>query len=88
MSLSSFIARVGTSPSWITDNAHFWFAYAVVLTSRQAWMVLPVILLALVKEFWFDAKFEVPKQTFADNMTDFLGYTLGSIVASLVLIYG
>jgi hypothetical protein len=40
-----------------------------------------VILFALVKEFLYDANFEVPHQTFQMNLEDFLGYCAGTAFA-------
>jgi hypothetical protein len=36
------------------------------------------------KEFWYDARFETPKQSFMNNLTDFLFYGLGTGLAILV----
>jgi hypothetical protein len=36
-----------------------------------------MILFAAVKEFWYDANYELPKQQPFDNITDFLGYVAG-----------
>jgi len=47
-------------------------------------VVLPALALAAIKEFWFDATYETPKQTFANNATDFGGYSLGIGLASWV----
>lgn len=92
MSVSSFIAKTGTNPAFIAFNAHCWFAFAVVhavcaLTSA-GWPALIAILLAGIKEFWFDARYEVPVQTLIDNLEDFLGYTVGIVLALLALMFG
>lgn len=86
MSVSSFIARVGVNPYWITANAHFWFAAALVLGTHllggNAQIAVAIIAIAAAaKEFWFDARYEVPKQTFLDNATDFAGYVAGAVLA-------
>lgn len=92
MSLSSLIARVGVSPTWITANAHVWFAYAVTYTilpyATNAYLVCGVLLAAAgAKEFWFDAKYEVPRQTFLDNAEDFLGYLAGVALAASMRVW-
>jgi hypothetical protein len=82
MSLASFIAKTGTNPYFIAFNAHCWSAYALVVT--VPWHVtaaLAVAALAAVKEFWFDATYEVPKQTSLDNLTDWVGYAAGAVLA-------
>lgn len=35
---------------------------------------------AAVKEFWYDARYELPKQSFGDNLMDFSFYCLGGFV--------
>jgi len=35
---------------------------------------------AAPKEFIYDANYEVPEQTFADNMSDFLEYVVGAAI--------
>jgi hypothetical protein len=91
MSLTSWIAKLGVNPTFIAQNAHCWFAYSVLITAHLlfpdlafAWLALPALALAAIKEFWFDASNEVPKQTFADNATDFSGYVLGVVLSAVV----
>ena len=81
MSLSSFIAKTGTNPDFIAFNAHMWFAYAVVFTAHVPFAAAVMLAGAAVKEFWFDATYESPKQTFKDNALDFLGYATGAGLA-------
>ncbi len=83
MSLSSVIAKIGTNPYFIAANAHAWFAYAIVSTFYSMPTVCLALLAAWLKEFWFDAKYEVPQQTFKDNLTDYLGYCAGIGLAVL-----
>jgi hypothetical protein len=65
-----------------------WFAYAVTYTALpyvNAYLLLAALLAAAgAKEFWFDAKYEVPTQTFLDNAEDFLGYVGGIATAFTV----
>jgi hypothetical protein len=45
-----------------------------------------MVLFAAVKEFWYDANYELPKQTAFDNITDFLGYCAGVAIIWLVIL--
>jgi hypothetical protein len=47
-----------------------------LLISTGAWVVA-----AALKEYGYDARFEVPHQTFAMNTQDFVGYCAGLAVA-------
>ena len=82
--VTAWIAKVGVNPDFIAFNAHAGFAYALVHTFgwRAALVVIPA---AAAKEFWFDATYEVPKQTFSDNAMDFAGYATGVVLALLAL---
>lgn len=62
-------------------SAYFWGA-------KGMWIVASVfIILAVLKEFWYDLTFELPRQTLADSALDFAFYMLGIVVAvGLVLI--
>lgn len=44
-----------------------------------------VIIYVSIKEFWYDANFEEPKQTSADNRTDFIFYIIGLGVSDLIV---
>jgi hypothetical protein len=83
MSIQSYIAKIGVNPQFIAFNAHAWFAYSVVKTFPFAGVAAAAAVLAALKEFWFDAKYEVPAQTFTDNLEDFAGYCAGILLASL-----
>jgi hypothetical protein len=63
----------------------------VVFTTATKWGFLPALITSLVlgtvtavKEFWYDATQEVPKQSFSDNMLDFGMYVAGIGTAWLV----
>ena len=75
--ITDLISNIGTNPTFIAFNAHCWFAFAALVTWGDP-VGFPVLLaVAAVKEFWFDANYETPKQNFLDNFTDFTGYLVG-----------
>lgn len=72
------------------NAAHILAAYGATLTvHRFGWHLLPwsltFVILAAVKEYWYDASFETPPQTFTMNTTDFLGYVVGIVIGLLVI---
>lgn len=77
MSLTSVVAKVGVNPYWIAANAHCWFAFAVLTFFPHWWVFVAGAAIAAIKEFIFDARNEVPKQTAFDNWSDFAGYLVG-----------
>jgi hypothetical protein len=93
VSLKTFISAVGSNPGFIAWNAHWGFAFFVVIAAmhfRHPGWFWPVIgacvVLAAVKEFWFDKHFELsPAQGFGDNLIDFCAYMsgLGAAIALL-----
>ena len=84
MSLDALAAKVGTNPYWIAANAHFWFAFALVVFFPSWYVVGLGLFLAAWKEFLFDAQNETaPKQTAFDNWTDFAGYAGGLILGAI-----
>ncbi len=83
----------------LAQIAHVLFSYATVMTvayfTGTSLLALGitaavVVAYAAVKEFWYDANFELPVQTAFDNWLDFsmfcLGLVLGFGVASIGLI--
>ncbi len=84
---------------WMTDATviaqinHVLASYAIILTvnrfTRKRWVVnLTSSLMAtyaLLKEFWYDATYEIPHQTFKDNMLDFSMYSVGILLALLIV---
>jgi hypothetical protein len=49
------------------------------------WCSGALVVFGLVKEFWFDLRFEIPKQTAWDGVKDFLGYLGGLALAWAVI---
>lgn len=81
-----WIAKVGMKPDVIAFNAHCWAAFAAVTVfGVESWPY--VIAVAAFKEYYLDAKYEVPAQTMEDNTQDFVGYCTGTLLACLLAIY-
>lgn len=71
------------------NAAHILMGYAAILTGyRFHWPMFPLtagcLALAALKEYGWDARWEIPHQTFVMNTTDFLGYCLGLGIGLLV----
>lgn len=61
-------------------------AYLDIITlTTFKWLSAGIITFGFFKEFWYDAKYEVPHQTFQMNLQDFLGYCAGTAFAWLVV---
>jgi hypothetical protein len=71
------------TPTFITFNAHCWFAYAVCYTFQHPWVPAIFLCGAAFKEFYIDKHFEVG-QSFGKNLQDFAGYTTGVLLALAV----
>lgn len=84
---------------WMNDAnvlaqiGHFLGGYAIVLTAAffgRQWAALgfgaALLVYAAVKEFWYDANYEIPHQTAADNWLDFSMYAVG-ITVGLVVVF-
>lgn len=88
MTFTAMIAATGENPKFIVANAHAWFAFFVV-ASLSHWLpvalvILACLMLAAVKEFWFDLRYEAtPKQTIMDSLGDLAGYVAGIVIAGL-----
>lgn len=82
--------------SWMANQDYGWFmahsgwAGIIMLStslltsvhvSWMLWVTLGGIVAAAIKEYGYDANFELPKQTFSDNTQDFLGYCAGIAIA-------
>ena len=74
----------------IAQFAHAGVSYAILLTLGKfhpgwvLWAGLGIVAYAAVKEFWYDANYETPKQSFMNNLTDFIFYNVGVWLAVLV----
>ncbi len=81
MNLKNLIAKLGTNLDFVAFNAHWGVVFAVLAFYPHMWLAIVLAAFAAWKEFYFDAKYEVPKQTFLNNLTDFTGYALGIALA-------
>lgn len=82
-----------TDPSYIGASAHAYGACSLVLAGYVfggwkgvAWVLCVGIPVAALKEFWYDATYELPRQTSRDNRTDFLTYLGGAVLALVALL--
>lgn len=81
------------NPQFLAQIGHFFGAYSIIITmaflfSHMVCLVIAglFILYAALKEFVYDANYELPKQTAADNWMDFAFYMLG-VGVSLAMIF-
>ncbi len=88
--MTNILAKLGQSQAFVTAMAHMWFAYAVIATEVHfgvnVWLlILPCVLLAALKEYGFDLRYETnPPQTVWDSTQDFLEYLAGIALAVIV----
>ena len=77
------------SNTFSENVVHVLAGYGAVLTvarfgGRRLPWCLTFLVLAAVKEYWYDENFEIPKQTELENTADFLGYILGIALGAIV----
>lgn len=82
------------NPTFLAQAAHFFGAYAVCISAFAIWNLsaakktaIIFASCALLKEFIYDANFEMPTQKFLDNLLDFSFYCIGLIVALAISNY-
>lgn len=80
------------NPRFLSISAHIWFGCSLIEAVwihwgvGKAWIALLVLALcAAAKEFWFDATFELPKQTGRDNWEGFISYILGGYLGIAII---
>ncbi|MHB8414604.1 MAG: hypothetical protein ACYDDA_03710 [Acidiferrobacteraceae bacterium] len=86
---ADWIGKVGPSPGFVAFNAHCWFAVFVVSETIRAGLPAPIasaaaLALAIVKEFWFDLRYEKPAQSVFDSAGDLMGYIAGILFGILI----
>lgn len=90
----SWIPRWTNNPNFNAQAAHFGVGYGSAITiftkSMPSHPFVGLGLMALfvayagLKEFWYDANYELPAQSFLDNLEDFLWYMYGMMAGLLV----
>jgi hypothetical protein len=60
-------------------------AYLGATFAVLGWVTAAWVLAAGLKEYWYDANYEVPHQTFAMNTQDFVGYVTGLVIAWMLI---
>lgn len=79
--------------TFLAQAGHFLLCYSMVLTGEFLFGHIAAVVVAalmlgygVVKEFWYDMKFELPKQTWGDSILDFCFLVFG-IIFALVMIF-
>jgi hypothetical protein len=87
------VNRWMNNPQYLAQVGHF-LGGAMIVTlvtvfggfELGVYALAPITVAAGVKEFWYDMKYELPKQTWADSAMDFVFYFLGALVAVGVML--
>jgi len=81
-------------PTFLAQSAHFFGAVSIIMTAAHffgktgGFITAGIFTLAaLIKEFWYDLKFELPKQSFGDSALDFTFYMIGITLSSSILYF-
>jgi hypothetical protein len=87
---------LNTQSSWfetfVAQVAHFGAAYTILsvfilrFPKYQAYAAFGMVVYAVLKEFWYDANYEIPKQPFLNNLLDFSMY-VGGVITAFVVVY-
>jgi len=82
------------NPDFLAAAAHLFGALAIIMIAYRALgkkggLVSTglFIIYALIKEFWWDMNYELPKQTFGDAFLDFFSYMAGLVLALIIVKY-
>jgi divalent metal cation (Fe/Co/Zn/Cd) transporter len=81
-------------PQYLAQVGHFLGGVCLLATTALLFGAVPSmialgvgVVAAAIKEFWYDMKYELPKQTWDDSLMDFGFYVLGAAAGSgLVLL--
>jgi hypothetical protein len=76
------------NPQYLAQIGHFLGGIALILlVTIFTWKIeytsitfITGVVAAAIKEFWYDANYELPKQTWQDNLMDFSFYLLGGVI--------
>lgn len=84
MSWTNKIATLGQNIQFVAFFAHAGVSYFVIDVAPEPvkmWLAWLIVVLAGIKEFYFDARYEKnPPQTFWDNLEDWLGWSVGVVL--------
>ncbi|MGH7745928.1 MAG: hypothetical protein ACREQ5_14290 [Candidatus Dormibacteria bacterium] len=85
------ISSIGENNTFISFNAHCWFAFSLIIgCSRWLYykdLIVVSIIIFAFKEYVFDMLYEEsPPQTWLDSTQDFAGYITGTCLASIWII--
>ena len=81
------------NPTYLASMAHIGWACSIILsTFIFGGLYISLIILggglclAAIKEFFYDARYEIPKQTNFDNWLDFSMYAVGGIIGIIIIL--
>ncbi len=91
--IAAQIASIGTNPKTWLFFAHSMTAYAILSFFHGSALLITAAIMTLIagiKEFWFDYKYEKPVNTFAGKTspTDFGEYMVGILLRLAVVYFG
>lgn len=90
--IGSWIDWFNTNPVMQSINIHGLFGLALISILARHFALTPLILTYVAitagKEYWFDARYETPKQDFKGSSIDFSGYMLGMASALALRHFG
>jgi len=73
------------NPQYLAQVGHFFGAFSVVLICalfggmHAVLISLPCVFVgALIKEYWYDMRYELPRQSFSDSSMDFVFFCAGA----------
>jgi len=85
---AKLVNYLNNSSWWASVNIHGWFACTLVYQLGRVWSIWIVAgifaAITAVKEYYWDAHFEVPPQQFLGSTIDWAGYLAGTGLALLL----
>jgi hypothetical protein len=85
--VASWISSIGENQNFIAFMAHAGATYFVISNFGHTnhWVIWTTLSLCVIKEFWFDLKYETnPPQTIDDSILDFSGYMTGLVLGIFI----
>jgi hypothetical protein len=86
----TFLRSFQNSPLFANLAIHALGGYAIAFTigvrfpSHRIAICVYGVFAAAAKEFWFDHRYQIPPQPYANGSQDFYGYMIGGVVAILM----